>query len=92
MDMFPNNTLTEFLVNLERPLRLDGHWWVGLVAIHFPNSWNNVTDGRIIVSQKASANASVMFIKNGRYRTIEELINAIHLQLSTFQHTRNSIR
>ena len=92
MKTYPDNTLTHYFVKLDRPLRLEGKWLVGLVEMHYPNSWDNVTDGRIVVTKKASATANVAFIKTGRYRTVEEILHAIHFQLSTFQNLGKSIR
>ena len=82
---FPNNTLTHYLVKLERPLRLQGKWKVALVEMQYTNSWDNVTDGRIIINQKPVNSTKVMFVKSGRYRTIEELIDGIKDALASFQ-------
>ena len=51
LDIFPDNTLSSYLVKLERPLRLNGKWVVGMVEMHYPNLWNNVTERRIIILQ-----------------------------------------
>ena len=49
MDVFPNNTLSNFKVNLSQPINIDPHKWeVGLAEIQFPVSWYNVRDGKKI--------------------------------------------
>jgi len=83
LETFPKNTQSDFKVRLQQPLRLEGKWQVGVVEVHYPNSWNNVTDGKIIITQKPGS-AKVMFVETGRYRTVEEILNAIHDQLSNF--------
>ena len=83
METFPENSLTSFLVQLERPLRLQGRWLVGMVEMHFPNSWDNVTDGRIIVTQHPHS-AKVMFLKTGRYLSIEDVLEGIQNTLASF--------
>ena len=90
LDIFPNNTLSSYLVKLERPLRLDGKWLVGMVEMHYPNSWDNVTDGKIIITQGINS-AKVMFISTGRYRSIDEVLLAIRDALLSF-NMNGSIR
>lgn len=91
MQDFPENSVSSYFVRLEKPLRLEGKWIVGMVEMHYPNSWDNVTDGRIIVNQKATNSAIVVFAKTGRYRTEEELIEEIRQQLSAHK-IENSIQ
>ena len=61
-----------------------------MVEMHYPNSWDNVTDGRIIILQGTNS-AKVMFVASGRYRTIDELLSAIHEALASF-NMESSIR
>ena len=39
MNVFPDNTVTEYKNKLPRPLHLDGEWEVGLVECTYPYSW-----------------------------------------------------
>ena len=43
MDVFPENTLTQFRNKLPRPLHLDGEWEVGLVECMYPFSWFQIS-------------------------------------------------
>lgn len=42
MNVFPDNTVTEFRNRLPRPLHLDGEWEVGLIEFTYPYSWYQV--------------------------------------------------
>ena len=45
---FTENTNGWYKVRLARRLRLpEGRWEVGLVDMHFSNTWHNVTDGKL---------------------------------------------
>ena len=39
MNVFPDNTVTEYKNKLPRPLHLDGEWEVGLVECTYLDSW-----------------------------------------------------
>jgi len=84
LDIFPDNTLANYLIKLDRPLRLEGKWVVGLVEIHFPNSWDNINDGEVIIEQDESRSLKILNIKSGRYRTVEDVISALHHCLAGF--------
>ena len=45
MQIFPNNTLAEFTVNLETPLELSSDYEVGLCELQYPQSWDNIRRG-----------------------------------------------
>lgn len=81
--IFPENSLTSYMIRLDRPLRLHGNWVVNMVEMHYPNSWDNVTDGRIIVRQTPDS-AKLMFLKTGRYRSIDDIFEGILSTLSSF--------
>ena len=50
MDVFPDNTLSKFKVNLSQPIDLNPHnWEVGLAEIQFPVSWYNIRKERNFV-------------------------------------------
>lgn len=39
MDVFPENTVTDFKNKLAKPIQLDGEWEVGLFDCSYPHSW-----------------------------------------------------
>ena len=39
MDIYPNNTLAQYLTNLPRRISLHGDWECGLTQIHYPHDW-----------------------------------------------------
>ena len=43
MDVFPENTLTQFRNKLPRSLHLDGEWDVGLIECMYPFSWFQIS-------------------------------------------------
>ena len=43
MNLFSNNTVTEFTNRLAKPIYLDGEWEVGLIECSYPHSWWQVT-------------------------------------------------
>ena len=45
MDIFKENTLSSFTVNLPEPLVLKNEYDVGLAEIQYPQSWNNIRKG-----------------------------------------------
>jgi len=50
MDIFPNNNIANFTVNLPAPLELDPtQWEIGLSEIQFPHLWYNVRDGKNVL-------------------------------------------
>lgn len=40
----PTNTASDYRVKLPFPLELKGDWEMALVEIHYPHSWDNITD------------------------------------------------
>ena len=44
MNVFPDNTVTEYKNKLPRPLHLDGEWEVGLIECTYPHSWFQICD------------------------------------------------
>jgi len=84
MNTFPDNSLTNYVIKLDRPLRLEKNWVVGLVEMHYPNSWDNVNDGSVYLFQRNPKSVKLMRLKPGRYRTIKDVTSAVHRCLSSF--------
>lgn len=85
MHIFPNNTLAEFSIHLESPLKMEtGEWEVGMCEMQFPQSWHNVRRGSNTFeihyqSPRASGKWTVLEkeVPVGYYSTIPDLIHAI---------------
>lgn len=45
MDLYPNNTVSHFKVNMKEPLELGNEWEVGLSELQYPCAWDNVRQG-----------------------------------------------
>ena len=45
MNIFPSNTLTNYVTQLPNSIYLDGEWEVGLAEIQYPYTWNNIREG-----------------------------------------------
>lgn len=91
MDIYPNNTLTNFTTKLNVPLELDGDYEVGLSEIQYPLSWYNVRPRfNYIVIRKEGAKVgsrknmvqNVVNVKPGYYKTIESLVHEINSKIS----------
>lgn len=74
LQRFPDNTLTQYSIKLHRSLRLEGKWWVGLVEIQYPDSWDNVSDDRIILTRSTINVTKEFQLMPGRYQTVEDII------------------
>jgi len=46
MALFPENTLSDYTTQLSRDFALVGSWEVAVSKIMYPNTWNNIADGR----------------------------------------------
>ena len=44
MEVYPNNTLTNYVTRLPNRIELEGQWEVGLVEIQYPHTWYNVPE------------------------------------------------
>lgn len=72
--VFPQNTSASFTTQLARPLELTGDWEVGLAEIHYPHSWNTITeDATFEISN--GVKKWVFFLQRGYYASIPELLD-----------------
>ena len=47
MQIYPSNSVTNFITQLPTSLFLDGDWEVELSEIQYPYTWNNIRSGKI---------------------------------------------
>lgn len=88
---FPDNTNSTYSVRLDHQLKLEsGKWEVGLMDIHFPNSWQNVDTGLIwndITDANSGQTRRVAYrVRPGRYTKHADLIGEISRALSVSSH------
>jgi len=80
MDVFPDNTLSHFLVKLPQTITLEGSWEVALMEIHYPHSWYNVVAGKNRILYDAtmgSEDHGIITLDAGYYHSIDSVIEAI---------------
>lgn len=84
MEIYKDNTLSSFTINLPQPLALKGEYDVGLAEIQYPQSWNNVRKGQNTIefsyttgSGRGKAKHMVKQIPPGYYENIPDLIQMI---------------
>ena len=81
IDIYPNNTLTKYIVRLPRTLYLKEGFEVALAEIMYPVSWNTMSDPNsyaIDVVDLKQIKFTTLFIPQAHYQSIEELINKIN--------------
>ena len=83
MEIYKDNTLSSFTINLPQPLTLKEEYDVGLAEIQFPQSWNNIRKGQntfeIIYSYPRTGKEKHMIkeVPPGYYEKISDLIEVI---------------
>lgn len=83
MDVYPDNTLTEYRVNLPSPIQLEGSHEVALAEIQYPRTWSNleVHEARVKLHIKYKKNLSSMIefpIPPEFYETTEDLVETLN--------------
>ena len=80
---FTENTNGWYKVRLARRLRLpEGRWEVGLVDMHFSNTWHNVTDGKLKFQEEEGRPEEVVNNKLEVEGEIEVILDALSRGLS----------
>ena len=83
MEIYKENTLSSFTINLPQPLTLEGEYDVGLAEIQYPQSWNNIRKGQntieILYSYPKTGKEKHMIkhVPPGYYENIPDLIEVI---------------
>ena len=80
---FVNDTNSNFNVRLSQPLDLDGgEWEVAMTEILYPNTWDNVTSGKLTIGKLEVNGIKSTFdivIESGRYSDISELLERLEI-------------
>lgn len=78
LDVFPNNSLASYTVQLPYPINLStkSSWEVALAEIQFKKSWYNVKDASVSFFMKQ--NETKVAISDGYYKSNNELIEKLN--------------
>ena len=89
MEHYPENTMAEFTTRLSNIIDLKGEWEVGLVEMHYPRTWHNISrncNRQFTITAKSQINTDaairteVFQISEGYYPNIESLFEEIQKQ------------
>ena len=95
MDVFPDNTLSDYTVKLDPPLNLNGNYEVGLCEITYPRSWLNVKQDEMYISMALTGEGgkldghNFVSLPEGHYDSVDNLIAVLNeLIPQKFVHSR----
>lgn len=77
MDLYPDNTLTDYTVHLPKQIDLDGPYEVALTSFQYTRSWNNVSLETNLIKFSINELEGEASIAIGFYETAEDLLTAI---------------
>ena len=100
MDVFPENTLTQYVTKLPDRFDLLGEWEVGLSEIQYPISWYNVSKEDVQlemyhVDPSFSSNTAAVYDVSpppGHYDSPEALVKQINSTIASKENKKNLIR
>lgn len=102
MDLFPNNTLANFKIQIPTRLYLGQNYEVALVEIQYPLRWETFSDANSYAMKLRIRNANgigfkteTVRIEGGYYKSVEELLKIMNKTLSGYlqanDHDRDAI-
>lgn len=83
MELFPNNTMTDFTVILKEPLRLDIQYEVALVELTYKHSWS-LQVGRMIVRLTNEYSYDVFYLVYHDGENIKSFVNRLNGEVSEY--------
>ena len=101
MDIYPDNKISSFKVNLPETLQVDPeHWEVALKEIQFPHLWYNVRKGKnyfigwynTVIGRPSNKSVEFKFmkeIKSGYYSSMTETVAELNLKIPAESKTIN---
>lgn len=78
----PNNSLTDYTVQLPVPIHLEGKYEVGLQSLEYTRSWNNVIKGQNRVKFSINGIGMEVDIEHGFYSSEEDVIDMLNTFIS----------
>lgn len=78
MNVYPDNTLSDFSIQPPQPIELNGEWEVCLKEIQYPRTWSNVRkkENHFYVTDPSGV-PTVYIMKEGYYPSANEIIQGI---------------
>lgn len=89
MKYHPENKTSSFTVQLSKYVALDGDWSVGLVDIHYPYTFFNITTENNKITAMFLTYSINVFIPPGWYSDIKTVINEINKLLLSYTNNIN---
>ena len=101
MDIYPDNKISSFKVNLPETLQVDPeHWEVALKEIQFAHLWYNVRKGKnyfigwynTVIGRPSNKSVEFKFmkeIKSGYYSSMTEMVAELNLKIPAESKTIN---
>jgi len=79
MVLFPDNTLSDYTTQLPHDFALVGSWEVAVSEIMYPNTWNNIADGRDYYVKVGVPNEAdlKLHLKTGYYKYPEDILSQL---------------
>lgn len=78
MKVHPNNTLTEYTVELPSRIHLEGKYEVAMHSIEYTRSWNNVKKGENIIKISINGISADFEIEHGYYEREQDVVDMIN--------------
>ena len=91
LDVYPNNTLTDYHVELPVPIHLDGKYEVALHSMQYTRSWDNISEGDTKIKFSINDVKAKFNLEIGHYSDPEDLIEIINntiIEVGTRQKIR----
>ena len=89
--LYPDNTLTHYRVELAKAVELEGAWEVGLSEIQYPHTWYNVgeRDGVMRIQTVPNGPVYTTVLKAGLYPTARRLVYNLNSMNEMIPQNRN---
>lgn len=89
--LYPDNTLTHYQVQLAKAVELEGRWEVGLSEIQYPHTWYNVRerDGVMKLQTTPEGPVYTTILKAGLYPTARKLVRSLNAMNEMIPENRN---
>lgn len=79
LNIYPDNTLSDYTTRLFNPIQLSGRWEVGLSEIQYPHCYFNITDRNNSLSYSESGRLTrYLKIPHGYYGSVQEVLDTIN--------------
>ena len=81
--LFPDNTLSSFTHILPEQLNLEGQMEVAISKVSHPSLYQNVTEGKLMLSDKNFSNSSeINYLEPGFFASLTDIVEALNTLIS----------